>query len=102
MDNNKELIKSEIKKLLVAFHKGVPLPSTLQNILDIMDGAEYINERKFLYLLEGLYQDKIEAFPTKEEDRHYLAGYADAVDENNFAVKLAIEVIMGAHDDNSK
>ena len=80
-------------------HQGETIPNTLQKILDIMNGSEYILEKKFIYLLQGIQLEKLRALPVKDEDINYVQGYNDAADENNFAVQLAVEVIMGVHDD---
>ena len=92
---NDKLILEEIKKLLITMHKGESLLITLNKIMDTIGGARYVEEKKFLYLLQGLYMDKMGRLPDIAEDKDKIEGFNEAAEENNFAIKLAISAIMG-------
>ena len=97
MDNKdrEEIISEDIKDLLIAMHKGVSIPITLTKIMDIMKGIHYMDKKQCVYLLRGLMQYKMEGKPTLAEEKAFFNGHNEAVEENNFAVKLAIDVIIG-------
>jgi len=76
-------------------HKGESLIVTLGKIMEAIRGLRYVDERKFIYMLQGLHMDKMGGLPDVAEDKNKLEGYNEAAEENNFGVKLAISAIMG-------
>jgi hypothetical protein len=90
-----KLVEATIKKLLIAMHNGESLTVTLGNIMETMHGIRYIEERKFVYMLQGLYMDKMGGMADMAEDKNKIEGYNEAADENNFAVKLCMGAITG-------
>lgn len=94
-EDSDKLIENDIKELLKKMHNGESLIVTLGRIMEIFKGARYVEERKFIYLLQGLHQDKRGGLPDMSFSQKEIDAYNEAVDENNFAVKLAISAIMG-------
>jgi len=95
MNKYDELIYNEIKGLLIKMHKGESLTITLNKLMEMYKGVRYVDEKKFIYMLKGLYMDKMGGLPDMAEDKNKLEGYNEAAEENNFGVKLAISAIMG-------
>jgi hypothetical protein len=95
-EDRDELIKTEIRKYLLSMHKEEStLAETLDKIADTIFHLRDAHERHFVYLLEGIFQDNIPAIGKTPEEVEYLRGHKEAVDENNFAVQLAISVVKG-------
>lgn len=94
-DEQDKLISKEIKELLIKMHNGESLILTLNKIRDTINGIKYLEERKFIYMLQGLQQKKISSIAPIEIDANYLEGFNEAVEENNFAVKLAVNAVLG-------
>ena len=95
MSKYDELMHSEIKDLLIKMHKGESLLLTMNKLIEMIKGIRYVEEKKFIYMLEGLHMDKIESMASIEEDPKKVEGFNEAADENNFAVNLAISAITG-------
>jgi hypothetical protein len=95
-EDRDELVKAELRKYLLAMHKEeASLGETLDRITDTVFHLRDAHERHFIYLLEGLFQDHIPATGNSEAEIEFLKGHREAVDENNFAVRLAISVVRG-------
>lgn len=94
-NNQDELVKNEIKELLKKMHNGESLLVTLNKIMDTVKGVKYIQEKKFIYMLQGLSINKISALTATQIDENFLEGFNEAAEENNFGVKLAVSAIMG-------
>lgn len=95
MSNYDELIIEEIKGLLIKMHKGESLVVTLNKLMEMVKGIRYVEERKFIYLLQGLHMEKIGSMASMGEDPKKIEGFNEAAAENNFAVDLAISAITG-------
>ena len=90
-----KLISKELEQLLIKMHDGESLTTTLNKIMDTIGGIRYLQERQFIFMLEGLYQEKMGGLPDITEDKNKIEGYNEAVDENNFAVDIAMSAIKG-------
>lgn len=90
-DYRDKLIKKELKELLMNMHKGASFGLTLTAIIDVVKGFRYLDAKKVTYVLQGLKMPDIEGHSTLGEDKAYMRGYNDAVEENNFAIQLAID-----------
>lgn len=97
MDNEKrlKLIEKEVKELIVAFHNGESYGITLKKLMEVYKGVIHSDERRFIYVLQGLHMGKRKEDVSKER----VEGYNEAVEENNFAVNLAVHAILGDPDD---
>ena len=90
------LIENEMRGFLLEMHKGdKTLAETLTSIMDLLNGLRYSQERYFLYLLEGLMLEVIPVIPTLAEEKAFVNGHNEAASENNFGIRLAIDVISG-------
>lgn len=94
-DSQEVLVRNEVQELLKKMHNGESLLITLGKIMDTIKGIQYIQDKKFIYMLQGLKQNKINALAATQLDAKYLEGYNEAAEENNFAVKLAVSAIIG-------
>ena len=95
MSRYDELISDEIKELLIKMHKGESLILTLNKLMEMVKGVRYVDERKFIYMLQGLHMDKMGGLPDVAEDKNKIEGYNEAAEENNFGIQLAINAITG-------
>lgn len=94
--NNREiLVRSGIQELLKKMHNGESLLITLSKIMDTVKGIQYKQDKKFIYMLQGLRQNEISALASTQVDAQYLEGFNESASENNFAVDLAISAITG-------
>jgi len=96
MDKNEQekLVEKEIKQRLINMHNGESLVVTLNQIMESIRGIRYKDEKKFIYILQGLTQDTIQGNPILPEDKAFIRGHSEAVDEHNFGVQIAISAIM--------
>lgn len=94
-NESNKLVEQEIKELLIKMHKGDSLIGTLNKIMETIKGIRYVDEKKFIYMLQGLHMDKIGGLPDITEDAKKIEGFNEAADENNFAVDLLINAITG-------
>lgn len=90
-----KLIEKEVKELLIDFHKGESYGITLKKLMDVYKGVISADERRFVYVLQGLHMSRI----TKGINKEKIEAYNEAVDENNFAVNLAVHAILGDPDE---
>jgi len=96
MDRNQQekIIEKDIKQILKDMHNGEGLIVPLNKLMDIAKGIKYKDEQKFVYMLQGMIQEKMQGNPILPEDRGYINGHNDAVNENNFSIQIAISAIM--------
>ena len=94
-EEQNRMIENDLRELLKDMHNGESLVLTLKKIMEMFKGERYIEERKFLYMLQGLHMDKMGGLPDITEDKKVLEGFNEAAEQNNFAVKLAISAITG-------
>lgn len=95
MNKYDTLIYKEIKELLIKMHKGESLTITINKLMEMVKGIRCVDERKFIYMLQGLRMDKMGGLPDMAEDKKIIEGFNEAAELNNFAVKLAMSAIMG-------
>ncbi len=94
--NRKErekLIADDVRSALLVMHKGGPLSDALTHIIELIRGIKYVEDKKFLFLLDGITQEKLEGKDLLEKDKQFIEGFNESAEESNFAIKLAKEVI---------
>lgn len=99
--NNSErdkILEKDIKELLIAMHEGASLINTLKDIMSILKGVRYVEDEKFLYLLDGMVQIPLDGKVTSDKERGFLDGWTESANEINFSIKLAKDLIKSSED----
>ena len=99
LENRKRLLRKEINGLLVKFHKGESLGLTTTAIMELIQLIQSRDASKICYILYGLKLKRIEDTPNNDRDAIYKEAFNEAADQNNFAVRLAIDSFEALNDE---
>jgi len=95
---DEKLLIQEINDTLLFLQKGEKLKKTQDTIWNMLRGIRYKDHKNFMNILKGIHLENMIGNPNLIEDKKYIAGYNEAVKENNFAITLAIDILKEFYD----